>query len=314
MDEKVKLDLKDKKILDLLDGDARYSNSQIARKVQLSKPAVEYRLQRFEKNDIIFEFYSVIDFVKLGYSLYKVYFKFQNTNIVEEERISEYWIKNKNSIWVAQTRGRGDLAVTILAKDNFEFGRILNEFMSKNSKFILDKEILLTEQFSIYSKGKEFVYEKKKPYDLDETDKKILKELAVNARINIIDLAEKCNLTRDIVNYRIKKLIKEKIIVQYRCYLNLNKAGINLYKIIFRTKNLDKVAEERLRKYASLHKKIPQILKLIGSWDIEIEVETETEDELYKILNEIRKEFSDIIRDFDILRVTETYKYNYFPF
>jgi len=51
----VKLDKKDKRILTMLDENARYSNSQIARKVGLSKPAVEYRLKRFEKNNIIFQ-------------------------------------------------------------------------------------------------------------------------------------------------------------------------------------------------------------------------------------------------------------------
>ena len=50
----IKLDVKDWKILTLLDENARYSNSQIAKKVGLSKPAVEYRLKRFEKNRIIF--------------------------------------------------------------------------------------------------------------------------------------------------------------------------------------------------------------------------------------------------------------------
>ena len=86
------------------------------------------------------------------------------------------------------------------------------------------------------------------------------------------------------------------------------------YKIIFRTKNFDESAEKRIKQYVAQHKKATQYLKLIGSWDLEIEFETENEDELYKILNEIRKEFSNIIRDFDILRITETYKYNYFPF
>ena len=63
----IKLDLKDKKILTLLDENSRLSNSQIAKKVGLSKPAVEYRLQRFHKNNIIFSYYTVIDFTKLGY-------------------------------------------------------------------------------------------------------------------------------------------------------------------------------------------------------------------------------------------------------
>ena len=51
----IKLDLKDKRILTLLDENSRISNSQIAKKVKLSKPTIEYRLNRFEKNIIIFQ-------------------------------------------------------------------------------------------------------------------------------------------------------------------------------------------------------------------------------------------------------------------
>lgn len=319
---KIKLDIKDKKILTILDENARLSNAQIARKVALSKPAIEYRLNRFKKNDIIFQFYTVLDITKLGYSAYKVYFKFQNTDLLDEEKIIDYWIKNNNSIWVGQIRGSWDLAVSILARSNFEFGKILSKFMNEFSQFILEKDVLLTEYSPIYAreylvptKSKEFIYGvPSEIFELDESDKKILKELTGNARISILDLSEKTKLTRDVINYRIKKLIKEGIIVQYRCYLNLPKIGINLYKVIFRTKNLDEEKEKKIKQYVASHKKVTQFLKLIGSWDIEIEFETEDEDELYKILTNIRKEFSEVIRDFDILRITKTFKYNYFPF
>ncbi len=322
MDEKIKLDLKDKKILTLLDENARYTNSQIAKKVGLSKPAVEYRIQRLIKNNAIFQFYSVIDFTKLGYSQYKIYFKFQDVNLEEEKKIINYWVKDKNSIWVGQVRGEWDLAVSILAKSNFDFGKIVSGFMNKFSKFILKKDVLLTEYSPIYSreylaetKPSEFIYGvPSEIYNLDETDKKILKELSVNARINILDLAQKTKLTRDIINYRLKKLIKEKVIVNYRCFLNLENLGINQYKIIFRTKNLNEENEKQIKEFVSKHKKATQFLKLIGSWDLEIEFETSGEDELYKILTEIRKKFSNIIRDFDILRIVKTVKYDYFPF
>lgn len=318
----LKLDLKDKKILTLLDENSRLSNSQIAKKVGLSKPAVEYRIQRFQKNNLIFQYYTVINFTKLGYSQYKIYFKFQNSTLEDEQKIINYWNQNTNSVWVGQIRGRWDLAVSILAKSNFEFGKILNQFMNLFSKFILEKDVLLTEYSPIYAReyltttpSSEFTYGiPSQLYSLDETDHKILKELAKNARINIVDLAKKTNLTRDIINYRLKKLKEENIIVQYRCYLNLQNLNINLYKIIFRTKNFDAKSEKEIKNYITQHKKATQFLKLIGSWDLEIEFETETEDELYKILTEIRKKFSNIIRDFDILRITETYKFNFYPF
>ena len=318
----LKLDLKDKRILTLLDEDSRYSNSQIAKKVKLSKPSVEYRLKRFEKNNIIFEYYAVINFTKLGYSQYKIYFKFQDASLEDEKNIIDYWLKNKFSVWVAEVRGRWDLAVSLIAKSNFEFGKTLSEFMNKFAHFILEKDVFLTEYSPIFAreyltstKPSEFTYGiPSEIYELDDADKSILKELAINARISIVDLAKKLNLTRDVINYRLKKLKKDNIIVQFRCYLNLNELNVHHYKIILRTKNLNQEYENKIKQYISKHKKATQLLKLIGSWDLEIEFETENEDELYKILNEIRKDFSSIIRDFDILRITKTYKYNYFPF
>jgi len=316
------LDIKDKKILTLLDENARLTNSQIATKVQLSKPAVEYRIQRFKKKNLIFSHYAVINFTKLGYSQYKIYFKFQNTSLAEEERISNHWIKDNSSIWVGQIRGRWDLAVSILAKSNFDFGKIISKFMNKFSKFILEKDVLLTEYSPMYTreyltetKPSEFIYGfPQENYNLDDTDKKILKELSNNARIPIIDLADRIKLSRDIINYRIKKLTKDKIIVQYRTFPNLENIGIKLYKLIIRTKNFNEGEETKLRNYVKSNKKIMQLLKLIGSWDLELEYEVDNEDELYRELNELRKKFSNIIRDFDILRITKTFKYNYFPF
>jgi Lrp/AsnC family transcriptional regulator, leucine-responsive regulatory protein len=318
----IKLDLKDKKILTLLDENARLSNSQIAKKVGLSKPAVEYRLKRFEKNNTIFQYYTVIDFTKLGYSQYKIYFKFQNTTLEDEQEIIDYWNNAKNSCWVAQVRGKWDLAVSILARTNFEFGKSLNQFMKQYSKFILEKNVLLTEYSQIYTREyltetnhSEFVYGAcSKIYKLDLVDQKILKELSKNARISITDLAKMTKLSRDIINYRLKKLMKEKIIVQYMCYLNLQNLEVNHYKIILRTKNLDDQSEKKIKVYVAQHRKATQFLKLIGSWDLEIEFETENEDELYGALMEMRKSFSNVIRDFDILRIIKTHKYEYFPF
>lgn len=318
----IKLDLKDKKILAMLNENSRYTNSQIAKKVQLSKPAVEYRIKRLEKNNAIFNYFTQINFTKLGYSQYKVYLKLQNASLEDEKQIIDYFCKIENTIWVAKLRGNWDLAVSTLAKNNYEFGKILSELMNKYSKFILEKNILLTEYSPIYSrdylsgkKNKEFLYGiPSKIYELDEEEFNILKELSTNANINIIDLADKTRLSRDIINYRIKKLLKENIITQFSIFPNFQAIGINYYKVVIRTLNFNKEAEEELRIYVANHKKATQLLKLIGSWDIEIEFETENEDELYSILADIREKFSNIIRDLEIIRIAENYKYNFFPF
>ena len=83
----IKLDLKDKKILEQLDLNSRQSNSQIAKKVGLSKDAIGYRIKNLEKNQIILGHYSLLNIARLGYITYKLMFTFQNTTSEIEKEI-----------------------------------------------------------------------------------------------------------------------------------------------------------------------------------------------------------------------------------
>ncbi len=319
----MKLDLKDKKILYELDLDSRATLSEIAKKVKLSKQVVDYRIKNLLKNKVIKQFYTVINFSKLGYTQYKLYLKFQNVNLEKEKEIIDYWINNKNSIWVASCRGKWDLAASILAKDINDFGGVLSNFIHKYGLFILEKDVLITQMSPVFTKAyltkqnekKRFVYGGKiEHYELDETDKKILKTLSTNARITILEMMKSLNLTRDIIAYRMKRLAKDSMIHQYRVLINLDKIHHKLYKIILRLHSLTPEKEKRLIAYVALHPRGLQYLKLIGSWDAELEFEVKDDGQLHKILLEIRNKFSNIIRDYDTLLIHQEHKLNYYPF
>lgn len=322
MDKEFKLDKKNKKILHYLDIDSRQSLSQLSKKVGLSKQVIDYRIKEMIKEGIISNFYTVINFSKLGYTHYKLYFKFQNVNSSNEEKIINYFISSKNCVWVASCRGMWDLTASILAKDINELGNILDEFMNKFSKFILEKNILITQISPVFTKNylteekekKEFVYTgENEKYELDKIEKEILSVLSTNARIPIIDLMEKTKLTRDVIDHRLKKL-KENIISQFRVNINLNKIGYHLHKIILRLKSLSKEKEEEIRNFVKQNPNGVQFLKVLGNWDVELEFEVKTDEELHQILQEVRNKFSDIIRDYDTLAVYKEHKLNYFPF
>ncbi len=319
----VKLDVKDRKILYNLDLNSRATLNEISKKVALSKQVVDYRIKNLIKNQIIKQFYTVINFSKLGYTQYKLYLKFQNVNLQKEKEIINYWVKSKNSMWVASCRGGYDLAVSILAMNANELGKIIADFLNNHSLSILEKSILITQISPVFTRAylteqkekKEFVYRGQiENYKLDETEKRILSLLSTNGRISILDLMEKTNLTRDVVNYRLKKLRKDGVISQYRALLDLSKIEHQLYKIVLRLKNLSQEKENSLKYFVKQHPNGVQFLKLLGSWDTELEFEVKGEEQLHKILLNIRNKFSDIIRDYDTLLIHDEHKLDYFPF
>ncbi|MDH3191482.1 MAG: Lrp/AsnC family transcriptional regulator [Nitrosopumilus sp.] len=86
--------------------------------------------------------------------------------------------------------------------------------------------------------------------DFDETDKKILKNLIVDARLSARQLALKLGMSTVTILTRIKKLEKAKIIKGYTAVLDHEKLGYNLTAIIEIIAKKDKIIniEEELAK------------------------------------------------------------------
>lgn len=318
----VKLDLKDRKILYELDLNSRASLGSLAKKVGLSKQVVDYRIRNLKTRGILKNTYAVIAFTKLGFTQYKVYIKLHSATPEKEKEFIDYLTSRKQIVWTSSCRGKWDLAVTIIARDVVEFDSILKEIINNFGRCLLDKDILTVSYSPLYSRNyllpekekQEFLYMKKiENIETDNTEKEIIRILAGDARISIIDIMKKLNLTRDTVTYRLKKLKKEGIVLCYRALIDLEKIDYHLYKLILRLHNFSKEEETRLVTYCKTIPEIGQYLRLVGNWDAEIEFEIESEEKLYKTINEIRNKFDKIIKDYEVLHLVEEYKMNYYP-
>jgi DNA-binding Lrp family transcriptional regulator len=318
----MKLDKYDKKILFYLDVNSREKLTNIAKSVRLSKQTTLNRIKRLEKEEIIIKPIVALNFNRLGYNPIKLYFKLQNIDDEIIIKIIEFW-KSKSSVWIASCYGVYDFAVTLLIEDMLKLEQDYFEFINVFEKNILNKELLILYNTSMLTRKyllednipkKEIIHTTdNKKYKLDLIEHKIIKELANNSRISTLEITKKTKLTRDIINYRIKKLEKENIIQQYKLCLNMNKMNFILYKILLKTKNINKMSK-KLRLYALNNRNTIQYLKLIGSWDFELELEVDSEKSLQDILFDIRKQFSEDLVDYGILRFTQTHKFDYYCF
>src|SRR3989344_6302313 len=113
----LELDLKDRKILYWLDIDCRQTNSEIGKKVGLSKQVVDYRINRLLKDNIITRFVTVIDTYKLGFSKYKIYLSLENANKEIIQRIIEFLKQHKKTEWIATCSGKFDIIAGYIIKD-----------------------------------------------------------------------------------------------------------------------------------------------------------------------------------------------------
>ena len=95
----VKVDIKDKKILYELDVDCRTSASQIAKKLNISKETVNYRINKMVDNGTIKGFITEVNMAKLGLTTYKVYYQFQYLDGAVEKKLVHYLTSHPNGIF-----------------------------------------------------------------------------------------------------------------------------------------------------------------------------------------------------------------------
>jgi len=308
---KIKLDKIDRKILAELDKNCRIPTTNLAKIVMKSRQTVEYRINQLVKKSIITSFNVAFNPHKIGYKIYKIYLKLRNIP-EEKKRLFEYLKSSGIVYWMGECLGTWDLIFGIFAKNDYKFFELKNELISEFNKIIVGEASGILLDVKQYSKMY-FTDEIVPPTmfagvvvhnELDKVDYAILGEIVNNARIPVNELAKKINSTAIIVRGKLKKLEQKGIIIQYRIGIDLNKLGLELYKAIIKLDRYTKEDEKKLLEYLS---NIPNIHYFIRNiWQIEPELVVSSYQEYYEIIENLKKEFPNVIRTVDsVLMITD---------
>jgi len=159
---------------------------------------------------------------------------------------------------------------------------------------------------------KEFYYfGKEKSKKFDKTDARILKYLGPNGRKNNAEIEKELGISRKVVGYRIKNLIKNNIILGFRPIINRDILGLSYFRVLIK---LQSIKEERLKQlfgYFKAHPNVVYLIKCIGPWELEIEVEIEGGKKCHDLVMEIKHNFHDIVAETQIIEIFKDYKYEF---
>lgn len=320
------LDIKDRKILYELDINARQSSSEIGKKVGLSKQVVAYRISKLTETGVIQKFYAVYDTSKLGYTTYKIFLRLQNVDLQKQNEIIQYIKEHKNVQFFISCDGMFDLAFNLLARTAFELYEMLKELENKFSSYIAEKEIVTMVFSSFFFRDhligktseqlRKPMYFGSKPEDteIDEINKKILHYLGIDARMPVTEIAKNIGVSADAIAARIKKLEKAQIIHNYILLPNFSLLNQASYKILFSLHNLAEEKEKSLFQYCKTQPNIWFHSKSLGKWDMEINMDADNANQFRAIMMEIKSMFSDMIKEYNTLQISEVHKFNFYPF
>jgi Lrp/AsnC family leucine-responsive transcriptional regulator len=149
---------------------------------------------------------------------------------------------------------------------------------------------------------------------LDKTDKEILTLLSKDGRASVAEISRKLRISRDIIKYRIERLVKLEVIQGFVAVANPTKLGLpNMVFVNISFLSVNPKREKMLIEYLKSEPYIIYAAKTLGRWDLNIEIYSKHNKHLDVILNGIREKFSDIIKEMEITPVIEEYKWTEFP-
>lgn len=136
---------------------------------------------------------------------------------------------------------------------------------------------------------------------IDRKDKKILAALDMDARMPMTQLAKKVGLSRQVVEYRIKRMQKENIIFGALAIFDSVVVGYNWYRVTFRFLKINKEEKNKLINHLKKHKHISWLGEAGGNWDMVMNVVCKDNFAFNGIFEELIGLYGSSIRDYEIL-------------
>ncbi|MEK6949102.1 MAG: winged helix-turn-helix transcriptional regulator [Nanoarchaeota archaeon] len=316
------LDERDRKILVELDKNSRQADSEIAKKLGISKQVTNYRIQKIVEKKIISNFYTIINVGSLGLNSYYVFLQLEKIDKNQENELLEKINSLDYVGWLVSGTGRWDAVVLIYADSISTFDKLLSEIINLcgdhlheyNFTTLITAEHIsykfLAEMRDIHSAKQT---EKIKEVSLDEIDKKILSAIAQNARLSIMEISHLIKMPPHVVNYHLKRLIKLKIIEGFKPKIDINKLGYQWHLLLIQIRNVTEARKKEFVHFCKQYKKIYYVTNTVGLYNLMLDAHVSSVEEFKEVLLELKSRFSDVIRLYESMIIFEEYKISYFP-
>jgi len=317
----LKLDKRDKRLIYELWLDGRQSLSALGKKTGLSVEAVNYRINRLVKKDVI-KFQTYVDYTMLGYPMFYILFKFGKFSKQEQKKVIGLLHSIPEFYYVVTSHGSWDIVTAVIAKNIHKLDRIINRIF-KETDCLADYLVLHAIREYKYTTipvglldeviDKKEVSGSERIYDMDfldkvsetgvkqfdKLDKDILDIMADKGRVHLTDVAKQLNVSSDTIKYRIKRMMKDKIILGFIIHLNKKAIGYTGHLILVNVSSFTYDTEAKLKSFIEMNDVVTYASKCTGNYNFAIECFTRNLEEFDRFLLELREFLGPNLKDME---------------
>lgn len=316
------IDIIDRKLLAALDRNSRETVTALSKRLRMPRNIVEYRLKKLRQEGIITKFVTEVALGKIGFSTYKIYCQISGLSKENQERLYRELMGDEEIVWVAQCEGRWDLLLAVYARNVLDFARIKKSFLLRYGRHITDYAITIVEEAYIVERGYLTGARKEQTelyiggtliVPLSDVQKKMLVIMTNDARIRIVDFAEKLGVNVRTVMHNIQLLEQTGVIQGYTTFLDVNKLGLLFFKSCIFLKEMNTKRYQELLAFCKQWPAVVHVIEAIGPWELELEIEVPGHGEMQELSTVLRNRFADIVKKVEMVIITKEWKLEFLP-
>jgi len=144
---------------------------------------------------------------------------------------------------------------------------------------------------------------------MDLTDLKIMSFLDLDARMPNSSIAKKLRVSREVVDYRIKRLVKEDIIKRFYSHIHAQKTGYSVYKVYLKTKGMDSSKEGELKNYLIKNANVFRFISCDGVYDVIVSIAARDIYEMNRIMKDFLSKYDEFLLSKEVTISTGIYHF-----
>ena len=284
------LDKIDQKLLNYLYHNNRETYAAIAKKTNLTREQVSYRINKYVKDGIIRKFFSIFNYKSLGYHYHiHVFITFEDNE--SKDRFIK--LQSKNILSWGFAYAKYDIYANYIFRDEKESNEYISTMMKdikiRDLKIIRPMESTLyplkfirnnrEEEINIIRGGHTIV--------LDNNEKKILSILEENSRARIVDIANQLNISGELALYKTRKLFKDKIVLGSRIQFNMSKLGY-YFTLVLVNSSISEENKKKIVMHCKASQNINSLIIQLNNPNYIIQLFHQSGKELRKEIEELR--------------------------
>jgi Lrp/AsnC family transcriptional regulator, leucine-responsive regulatory protein len=315
------IDALDRKILAIIDKDARLAESEIARRTGTSKQVVRYRLSRMQNQGVIENYYTMLDVGRLGFDSYYLFVQLTGLNSTSERELYAQIESLPCVAWLITGVGRWDAVILVCARNISQFNAILTrvkEILGPHLHELTFTTLIQAEHISYkflnpLPAQSLKTTPKHASVTLDKTDTALLRLIRQSARVPLTEVATKMSCPFHTVHYRLKQLIKQNLIQGFRPKLNVQKLGMQWHLLLISFHAVPASRLSAFLEYCKTNKNVYYLTNTVGKYNVLLDVHVEATQEFREFLFGLKDLFGDVILLYESLVVFEERLITYVP-